>query len=116
MSLTRRLQRIARAHLGALRGDPVEGSGEGSLGDGAISSERAEAQVPPDVAEAYRALEVPVGSDWETVKKGYRRVMKQYHQDRFDNDEEKREIAGTVSKRLNRAYQRIEDYLDDASS
>lgn len=121
MSLTRRLQRIVRAHLGSLREDPFEASEEGSLGDDAISSERGrsgapEAQVPPDVAEAYRALEVPVGSDWETVKKGYRRVMKQYHQDRFHNDEEKREIAGTVSKRLNRAYQRIKDYLDDASS
>ena len=71
--------------------------------------------MPPDVAEAYRALEVPVGSDRKTVKKGYRRMMKKYHQDRFQNDEEKREIAGTVSKRLNRAYERVNAHLDDIS-
>lgn len=123
MSLGRRLQRIVRAHLGSLRGDPVVEEEEPVFDtdadtgtDRESSSSTSEAAVPPDVAEAYRALEVPVGSDRETVKKGYRRVMKQYHQDRFQNDEEKREIAGTVSKRLNRAYERVTEYLDESSS
>jgi curved DNA-binding protein CbpA len=68
--------------------------------------------VPPKVARAYRALEVPVGSDRATVKAGYRRMMKTYHQDRFDNDPDKRETAGEVSKRLNDAYERVTAYLD----
>jgi DnaJ-domain-containing protein 1 len=68
--------------------------------------------VPPDVAKAYRALEVPVGSDRTTVKHAYRRLMKRYHQDRFQRDDERRETAGEVSKRLNVAYDRILKYLD----
>jgi len=68
--------------------------------------------VPPDVAEAYRALEVPVGSGREAVKKGYRRVMKKYHQDRFRDDPDKHEVAGEVSKRLNQAHDRVLEYLD----
>lgn len=122
MSLTRRLQRIVRAHLGSLREDSFDDeeepvfNTEADTATGVASSETSESGVPPDVAKAYRALEVPVGSDRETVKKGYRQVMKQYHQDRFQNDEEKREIAGTVSKRLNRAYERVTEYLDNSSS
>lgn len=68
--------------------------------------------VPPDVVRAYRALEVPVGSDRTTVKKGYRRVMKKYHQDRFATDPDKRDVASEVSKRLNDACERVLAYLD----
>jgi DnaJ-domain-containing protein 1 len=132
MSLSRRLRRLLRAHLGSLRGDPLDDPLDPSLGardssssntgaSGPASSNTATAdaassEVPPDVAEAYRALEVPVGSDRETVKKGYRRMMKKYHQDRFENDDEKREIAGTVSKRINKAYERLIEYLDESPS
>jgi DnaJ-domain-containing protein 1 len=122
MSLTRRLRRIVRAHLGSLRSEPFDepepiGDGEDEFASSPeASSEDERTSVPPDVAKAYRALEVPVGSDHETVKKGYRRVMKTYHQDRFQDDEEKREIAGTVSKRLNKAYERVTEYLDASSS
>jgi DnaJ-domain-containing protein 1 len=56
---------------------------------------------------------VPVGSDRETVKEGYRRMMNRYHQDRFQSDDEKRAIAGDVSKSLNRAYDRVLEYLED---
>jgi DnaJ-domain-containing protein 1 len=132
MSLTRRLRRLLRAQIESLRKeDPLDDPLDPSLGsrstassgasDGgstaadASASEGASSEVPTDVAKAYRALEVPVGSDHETVKKGYRRMMKKYHQDRFQNDDEKREIAGTVSKRINQAYERITEYLDESS-
>jgi curved DNA-binding protein CbpA len=65
------------------------------------------------VAAAYRALEVPVGSSRAEVKTSYRRLMKTYHQDRFENDPDRRAAAGEVSKRLNRAYERVTDYLDE---
>ena len=119
MSLTRRLQRILRAHLRDLRRDPSDGSAEPDLRgeDDPLSSEEAsptnsDPDVPPDVAKAYRALEVPVGSGREAVKKGYRRVMKKYHQDRFRDDPDKHEVAGEVSKRLNEAHDRVLEYLD----
>jgi DnaJ-domain-containing protein 1 len=119
MSLSRRLKRIVQAHLGDLRADPADDEtvdvdwDEPLSSEPASSSDEASLEVPPDVAKAYRALEVPVGSDRETVKTGYRRMMKQYHQDRFEQDEDKREVAGEVSKRINAAYQRILEYLDE---
>ncbi len=127
MSLTRRLKRILQAHLDSLREDPLDDpvdpsfeasdpASSDSTASGTTASDAASSDVPPDVATAYRALEVPVGSDRETVKTSYRRLMKKYHQDRFENDDEKRDIAGTVSKRLNRAHDRIMEYLDDASN
>ena len=121
MSLTRRLRRIVRAHWGALRRE--EGTGERLSPDdfarGAPSEETSSAEtssaetVPPEVAAAYRALEVPVGSSRAEVKTSYRRLMKKYHQDRFENDPDRRATAGEVSKRLNRAYERVTDYLDE---
>ena len=120
MSLTRRLQRLLRAHLGARSASPDAPPPDATTDAAGSSAEApsrdARSSVPPEVAEAYRALEVPVGSDRDTVKKSYRRLMKKYHQDHFRDDEEKRAIAGTVSKRLNRAYTRINEYLDDSSS
>lgn len=128
MSLTRRLKRILRAHLGTVRSDPADfqadpsartsyhrTSHEQAQSDGSASPSPSSSDVPPDVAKAYRALEVPVGSDRDTVKNAYRDLMKKYHQDRFPDDEEKREIAGTVSKRINKAHDRLIEYLGDAS-
>lgn len=118
MSLTRRLRRLVRSHLGALRGDPLDdeapagSTAEPSAASGAAGPPSSDPAVPPAVAEAYRALEVPVGSDRDTVKRGYRRVMKRYHQDRFENDE-RRDVAGEVSKRLNLAYDRVLEYLEE---
>lgn len=123
MGLTRRLRRIARAQIGDLwsrstdRDDRPEAWAD-DLNPSATDTASTDGStdtpaVPDDVARAYRALEVPVGSDRETVKKGYRRVMKAYHQDRFDEDPERREIAGEVSQRLNAAYETVTTYLDE---
>ncbi len=120
MSLSRRLRRLIRAELGRFRGDPLEDE-EGEEApdaeaapstDPAASSDVPPSDVPPDVAEAYQALEVPVGSGREAVKQGYRRVMKKYHQDYFRDDPDKHEVAGEVSKRLNEAHDRVLEYLD----
>jgi len=128
MSLTRRLRRIARAQIGDLWSHPTDrddrpeawaddaddldlDAADTASRDGSMTDDIP--AVPDDVARAYRALEVPVGSDRETVRKGYRRVMKAYHQDRFDEDPERREIAGEVSQRLNAAYETVTTYLDE---
>jgi DnaJ-domain-containing protein 1 len=127
MSLIRRFRRIARAQIGDLwsrstdRDDRPEAwaddlnlnAARTASKDGSKDGSTDASTVPDDVARAYRALEVPVGSDRETVKKGYRRVMKAYHQDRFDEDPERREIAGEVSQRLNAAYETVTTYLNE---
>jgi DnaJ-class molecular chaperone len=123
MSLTRRLGRLFRAHWGALRREETEGrfSPDDFAREAHDTPDRteetpSEETVPPEVAAAYRALEVPVGSSRAEVKTSYRRLMKKYHQDRFENDPDRRATAGEVSKRLNRAYERVTDYLDEQKS
>ncbi len=71
----------------------------------------AEPAVPDLVVQAYRRLEVPVGSDLATVKAGYRRVMKRYHPDRHSADPGKVRIATEVAAGLSEAYSRLEDHL-----
>lgn len=124
MSLSQRLRRLLRAHVSNWAHGNDDAPSDLNVGgptDDAATPSDADAPsprgpdgrpVPPDVARAYRALEVPVGSDRAAVKTGYRRVMKAYHQDRFDNDPQKRDVAGEVSKRLNGAYERVLAYLD----
>lgn len=121
MSIPRRLQRLVRAYLGSLgwESDDDRSPRNREAKTGTTSStgtsrpNDTDPDVPPDIVKAYRALEVPVGSSRETVKRGYRQMMKKYHQDRFEKDEEKRAVAGEVSKRLNLAYERVTRYLDD---
>lgn len=121
MSFSRRLRRLLRAQMGewlpsASSRPPNPDVDAGQLGtdneEEAPPSGPDGRPVPPDVARAYRALEVPVGSDASTVKKGYRRMMKRYHQDRFANDPDKHDVAGEVSKQLNHAYERVTTYLE----
>ncbi len=52
----------------------------------------------------YKALEVPEGADFATIKKAYRKMMKVYHPDLYVNDQEKFEMAKEVSQQLNEAY------------
>ncbi len=64
------------------------------------------------IRDYYANLEVPYGSDLETVKKGYRRLMRQYHPDNFANDSEKEKMATELTQELSVAYQQVKEYLE----
>ncbi len=68
------------------------------------------------IAGYYANLEIPYGSDLETVKKAYRKLMKQYHPDKFSGDPEKQKTATEITKRLNEAYQALEKHLQSRST
>ncbi len=68
------------------------------------------------IAGYYANLEIPYGADLETVKKAYRKMMKQYHPDKFSGDPEKQKTATEITKRLNEAYQALEKYLQSRST
>lgn len=68
------------------------------------------------IAGYYANLEIPYGADLETVKKAYRKLMKQYHPDKFAGDHEKQKTATEITKRLNEAYQALEKYLQSRST
>lgn len=63
------------------------------------------------IRKAYAALEVPPGSDLETVKRSYRRLMRKYHPDLNAGSAEKQRAATDLSQRLTEAYKTLEKHL-----
>lgn len=52
----------------------------------------------------YKILELEYGAGFDKIKSSYRRLLKKYHPDLFQNDEKKLEYAKEVTKRINEAY------------
>jgi DnaJ-domain-containing protein 1 len=60
------------------------------------------------IRRAYSALEVPPGSDFETVRKAYRRLMRKYHPDLHGGSPEEQRAANDLAQRLTEAYKLLE--------
>ena len=61
----------------------------------------------------FRVLGVPVNSNLETVRRSYRKLMKQYHPDLYAMADAKTKAdAEEKSKQINEAYHAIMDYLE----
>ena len=78
---------------------------------GARTSSGAQARKPAsddELRRAYAALEVPLGSDFATVRKSYRALMRKYHPDRNTGSPEKQKVATELAQKLSQAYQLIE--------
>ncbi len=63
----------------------------------------------------YENLEVAFKSDFETVKKQYKSLLRKYHPDRFAQDPEKYRSATEVTKKLNESFNRIKEYHEHRS-
>lgn len=59
----------------------------------------------------YKTLEVEPGADLKTVRRAYRRLLLQYHPDRYANDPDKQKAATEVTRRLTEAYNGLTRYL-----
>lgn len=64
------------------------------------------------IYDYYANLEVPFGSDLETVRAAYRQLMRKYHPDNYARDPEKEAMATQLSQELSVAYQKIKSYLE----
>jgi DnaJ-domain-containing protein 1 len=87
--------------------------------DSARASSGAPARKPaPDdeLRRAYAALEVPFGSDFATVRKSYRALMRKYHPDRHTESPEKQKTATELAQKLSQAFQVIESKYSQRSS
>lgn len=62
-----------------------------------------------EIENWYRTLEVPVGADFETIRKSYRRLMAKYHPDKFASDPEKYAAATEVTRKITGAYNGLKD-------
>ena len=67
----------------------------------------------PVLATHYAALEIPYGSDLPTVTAAWKRLLKKYHPDRYDNDPERVRIANQITLGLNEAYRTIQQALKE---
>ena len=56
------------------------------------------------LAKYYANLEIPVGSDRETIKTAWKTQLKKYHPDLHGSDPNKKEIAEELTRQLNEAY------------
>jgi DnaJ-domain-containing protein 1 len=63
------------------------------------------------VRRAYAALEVPPGSDFDTVRKAYRRLMRKYHPDHHTGSAEAQRAANDLAQRLSQSYKLLEKQL-----
>ena len=59
----------------------------------------------------YRTLELEPGADLPTVRKAYRRLLTQYHPDKFARDPEKYKAATEVARNITAAYEGLNDLL-----
>jgi DnaJ-domain-containing protein 1 len=62
----------------------------------------------------YTILELEQGADLQQVRRAYRRLMKQYHPDRFANDPEKLAAATAVARKLTEAYNGLTQLLSQS--
>ena len=52
----------------------------------------------------YKVLELEYGADFKEIKKAYKRLLKKYHPDLFQNKPEKLKSAQEVTRQINEAY------------
>jgi site-specific DNA-cytosine methylase len=60
----------------------------------------------------YRTLELEPGATHEEIRKSYRRLLKQYHPDRFAKDPEKYKVATEVTRNITVAYDGLTTLLE----
>jgi DnaJ-domain-containing protein 1 len=65
-----------------------------------------------EVARWYKTLELEEGADLDAVRKSYRKLMRQYHPDRYANDPEKYEAANKVATKVTAAYNGLRRLLE----
>ena len=97
-----------RPRTGARSAGGTRGAGAGGRGGGSGGGLTGEAL---KIHKAYASLEVVAGSDFETVRKSYRALMRKYHPDHHTESPEKQKAANEVAQRLTEAYKLLEKTL-----
>ncbi len=78
----------------------------------ASQARRAAGGMPPgfggpslaDQIRWHKTLEVPMGAPFEDIRKNYRRLVREYHPDRYAQDPEKYRAATAVATKITEAY------------
>ncbi len=116
MTLLGRLFNLLRAYAAQVqRGEsPFADYGhedESRFYEQAYREQKDEPFVDEKLAGYYANLEVPYGSDLETVRAAWKKLVRKYHPDLHSSDPEKVKIATEIVKGLNQAYEALEKEL-----
>ena len=65
------------------------------------------------LAQYYANLEIPYGSDKETVTRAWKGLLRKYHPDLHSSDPEKKQIATIITQKLNEAYREINKAISE---
>ena len=97
------------------------GKNEGPKSGSARTGQRARSQyshasqratAPDELRTDYGNLEVSPGASMEEVRKAYKRIIRQYHPDRYANDPKKLAYATEITQKINQSYQRIKKWSE----
>jgi len=97
------------------RAESAAKPGSASSGSGQAKPEREDPllTMARELVRDYHNLEVKPGAKVDEVKAAYKKMIKQYHPDRFANDPEKQKTATTITSKLNQSYHRIMEHLGE---
>ena len=84
---------------------------DGTVGGGGPNYTPPRPEEKKTIADYYANLEVKKGASLEEVKENYRRLMRKYHPDRFNDDPQMRELAKEISQELSTAYKRVKTHI-----
>ena len=71
---------------------------------------RPRGEVPEDIVQAYRNLELTPSATMEQVRESYRRLMRTYHPDKHTDDAEKQRIATEITQKITESFMKIRDF------
>lgn len=89
----------------------ASGSGFEHIGTGEPQYAPPKSASEKTLRDYYANLEVDYGADLDTVKESYRRLMRQYHPDKYTNDPRMEALATELTQELTHAYRAIESYI-----
>ena len=113
MSIFKRLHRIFSAEIDSRLNSKNETSSSrykntnNDFNYNQESSEGTSTQYSTQEEEYYANLELSPGASFEEIKKSYKRLLKQYHPDKFHNDDRSK-YAEQITQKLNEAYEYFE--------
>lgn len=66
-----------------------------------------------DFGDCYAVLGLPADTEWDALRAHYRRLIHQWHPDRFAADSAQQRLAEERSKQITAAYQALDKYRRD---
>ena len=100
--MIKRLFNIARAEFNDLA--QKNKTTDSPLPEADLFDTHQEDTISDPLSKYYANLEIPVGSDRETIKYAWKTQMKKYHPDLHSSDPEKKQTAEELTRQLNQAY------------